>query len=162
MRREQVPGIALVVIGATLLLLLQIGAPGEVVVALVGAALLVVYAATRVYGFLVPGGIVTGLGVGLVVEPVLGRPGAPLLGLAGGFALVALIDRLSAGRRPGGWWPLVPGGVLAAIGLAQAIGDVAWLARWWPVALIAWGVVLLVRRLRAARGDDDSASPPPS
>lgn len=151
MRREQVPGLALVIIGATLLALLQLGATGEVVVALVGAAFLVVYATTRLYGFLVPGGVLTGLGVGLVLESTLDVRGGVLLSLAAGFGFVALLDRLAGGRRDGGWWPLIPAGILVVIGLSQVLGGWEALQRWWPLALVAVGVVSLVRAYRAER-----------
>ena len=147
-RREQVPGLALVIIGATLLVLLQLGATGEVVVALVGAAFLVVYAATRSYGFLVPGGILTGLGIGLVLESILALGGGVLLSLAAGFAFVALLDRIAGGRREGGWWPLIPAGILAVTGLTQVLGGWEILRQWWPLALIAVGVAGFVRAYR--------------
>ena len=158
MRREQVPGLALVIIGASLLVLLQLGATGEVVVAIVGAAFLVVYAATRYYGFLVPGGILTGLGVGLVLESTLDIQGGVLLSLAGGFAFVALLDRLAGGRREGGWWPFIPAGILVVIGLSQVAGGWEVLQLWWPVALIAVGVVGLIRAYRSETQSGDNAA----
>lgn len=151
MRREQVPGLALVVIGGTLLVLLQVGSPTEIVITLIGAALLVVYAATRVYGFLIGGAALTGLGLGLVVDVVAPGGGAPLLGLAGGGGLIALIDRFATGGRPAWWWPLVPAAVLAVIGLAQLFGAAGWLTRWWPLSLILAGGWLFVRRWRTER-----------
>ena len=59
-QRNFVPGLILIAIGAILFLVQTTAIGGEVIVAVIGAAFLVAYAFTRQYGFLIPGGIVTG------------------------------------------------------------------------------------------------------
>ncbi len=147
--RRSVAGVVLIVLGVLFLLVQRLGVGGEAVVALIGAAFLTAYALTRQYGFLVPGGIMTGLGIGILYENRLAANGAPvLLGLGLGFVAIYAISALR-GRMPGDWWPLIPGTVLTVIGLmraAQATGTLQTIGRWWPLALILIGLYVVVRR----------------
>jgi hypothetical protein len=149
-RHSVIPGIVLIAIGLFLLAVQTTGVGGEAVVAFIGAGFLVAYAFTRQYGFLVPGGIVTGLGLGIILETQIGGGGAVLLGLGFGFLSIYVVDAAARGQ-PGGWWPLIPGGILATIGTLTAagreglIGDIA---RLWPVALIVIGAYLLLVQMR--------------
>lgn len=154
MRAQGVVGLVLVFTGAALIGVFQMGLPAAIAPALVGAALLGVFAWTRSYGFLVPGGVLTGLGIGLLVETMQGTEGAIPIGLGAGFVFVTLLDHLAAGGRAGRWWPLLPGGILTLVGLvqyAQSRGLMASVAGWWPLLLIAAGLWLLVRRRRVRR-----------
>lgn len=149
MQRPSLPGLILIVLGVIFLAGQQLDVGGEGAVAAVGLACLVAYVLTRHYGLLVPGGIMTGLGLGIIYETRIGGEGAPvLLGLGLGFLTIYVID--TEGRRAAwGWWPLIPGGVLTLIGLLQAGGQTGWLGvvgRWWPVVLIVAGAYLLLRR----------------
>jgi hypothetical protein len=152
-RHSIIPGIVLIGLGVFLLIAQTTGVGGEAIVAVIGAAFLVAYAFTRQYGFLVPGGIVTGLGVGIIVETQLGGGSAVLLGLGLGFISIYLVDTLVA-TRPAGWWPLIPGGILATIGVFVAAGQEGWLAeiaRLWPLALIVIGAYVILVQLRRGR-----------
>lgn len=148
-------GAVLVVLGIVFLIGQRMGVGGEGVVATVGVALLVAYAFTRHYGFLVPGGIVTGLGLGIIYQTRMHAEGAPvLLGLGLGFVSIYPIDSSRRGT-PRGWWPLIPGGILIGIGLLQVAGGTGILGtigRWWPLVLIAVGVYLLLRRRSGSPG----------
>jgi len=148
-RRGSVAGVVLIVLGVLFLLGQWTGVGGEGLVALIGAAFLAAYALTRNYGLLVPGGIMTGLGVGIIYQDRLDGEGTPvLLGLGLGFAAIYLVDR-AVRRAAGGWWPLVPGAVLTLIGLLQAgnqSGLQGALGRWWPLALVLLGLYLIFRR----------------
>src|SRR3972149_3746454 len=95
--RWSVAGMVLIVLGGLFLLEQRVGGGGggggavggEAVVALIGIAFLIAYALTRQYGFLVPGGILTGLGIGIIYENRLEGNGAPvLLGLGVGFLAI--------------------------------------------------------------------------
>jgi len=118
-------------------------------VAVIGLAFLTAYAFTRNYGFLVPGGIMSGLGIGIIYETLLDANGAPvLLGLGLGFITIYVISRLQ-GRMSADWWPLIPGGILTTVGLflaADQTGLLGTIGRWWPAALIIIGVFLIYRR----------------
>lgn len=106
-------------------------------------------------GLLIPGGILSGLGLGtyLVAGPLgdaseVTSGAIVLLCFAAGWGLITLLSAV-IGRRL--LWPLIPGGLLAAVGglmFAGASGLVIleWLGRLWPLALIAAGAALLLRR----------------
>jgi uncharacterized membrane protein len=139
-------GAILLGVGFVLLLGQLTGQPLYAMLAL-GSAFLVAYLASREYGFLVPGGILTGLGVGiLAIVEREGSPGLFLVSFGIGFVAIWVLDRLYT--RASNWWPLVPGGVLIAVGLALWQGGAAMdllttAGQWWPVILIAVGAWLL-------------------
>lgn len=145
-QRNLVPGLILIALGAFLFFVQSTGVGAEAIVAVIGAGFLIAYGLTRQYGFLVPGGILTGLGLGIVWEtaaPTAG--GVVLIGLGLGFVSIWAVDMLMR-HTPVPWWPLIPGGILATIGFLVETGregllsELNWL---WPVALIVIGVVLL-------------------
>jgi hypothetical protein len=146
-----VGGVVLIAIGVAFLLGQLLPDAGRFVTLLVGLTFLAVFVATRTYGFLVPGGIVTGVGVGIVLAMEdQGRVGGGLflvsvgLGFVGIFVLGALF-RLRENHP----WPLIPGGILCAIGLITLSGtrydEVARFA--WPAALILLGLLFVLRGL---------------
>ncbi len=91
----------------------------------------------------------TGLGIGIILAARSpGGGSAVLLGLGLGFLSIYMIDARWR-HMPAGWWPLIPGGVIAVIGLLVAAGEFGLLAstgRWWPVVLMLLGLYLLLRR----------------
>ena len=119
----------------------------------IGAAFGVAYAFTRKYGFLVPAGILMGVGGGLVAADLLNQPDAgPYVGIAGGlgFLAVFVVDMLVSGT-PTRWWPVIPGAVMLFAGAAAASesnADLKALQIWSPVLLIALGVLILLTRIR--------------
>jgi hypothetical protein len=123
---------------------------GGVVVLIVGLGLLGAFAYSRQYGYLIPGGILTGLGAGIVASEAFtltddGTGGVIVLGLGAGFVSIWLIGALVHVAEHH-WWPLIPGAILATVGAALLIGSeaVALLDYWW-VVLIVIGVVLIWR-----------------
>src|SRR3989304_2121316 len=147
MDRRVVPGLVLLALGVLFLLFQQVGVGGEAVVAVIGLVLFAGYTYTRNYGFLIPGGIMTGVGIGIILAAR--NPGggaAALVGLGLGFLSIYVIDTRWR-HMPAGWWPLIPGGVITVIGLLVAAGESGLLAgggRGGAVALIPVGVGLLL------------------
>jgi hypothetical protein len=107
-------------------------------------------------GLLIPGGILSGLGLGIILMNRLpGLSGGPaqggilLLSFAAGWALITLFSAVFTDYTM--WWPLIPGGILAFIGAALVIGG-AWmqvltlLGYGWPLILIAIGLYLVFWR----------------
>lgn len=137
-------GAVLVVVGAVLL-----GARFNDVVAAGGPALwiglgfLTWWAFSGSYGLLVPAGVLTGLGVGLMLDHAefYGNPVA--LGLGVGFLAIYALDALRR-QRSSSWWPLVPGAVLVVVGLLQntsgwdSLGELGW-----PLFLIVIGIIII-------------------
>ncbi len=163
--RPWIAGAVLIALGIVLLAV-QLFQPRDsdwIVLGSISVLLLAFYAATRKDGFLVPGAIVGGLAIGLGLEDLgYGMNGAAVvLGLAAGFLAIYVVDTLF-GAHPH-WWPVIPGGILAVVGGTQAIGGTeaeAFVAQWWPVALIVVGVLVLVagqRRPSASTPHPESA-----
>ena len=124
---------------------------GGWIVAAIGLGFLAGFAFTRHYGYLVPGGILTGLGIGIVVSQTVawttseGEGGGVVLGLGLGFISIAVIGNLLRLERST-WWALIPGGILATVGSALLVGNGAvQLLDWWGVGLIAIGLIVVWR-----------------
>jgi hypothetical protein len=157
---RQVTGLLLIAVGLLWLVSHLTGAGAVVIVPGAGVAFVIAYLATHWYGLLVPGGILTGLGAGLVVATRGGPGEAVVLGLGLGFLAITVIDVLRTERRPAWWWPLIPGGVLTVVGasqitIARDLG--AYLA---PAALLVVGLVLLLRRRPDAGGSSTREATP--
>lgn len=111
--------------------------------------------AGRNVGLLVPGGILSGLGLGayLASGPFgevneLTRGSLVLLSFAAGWVLITLLAAF-IGQRV--FWPLIPGAILAAVGGLLLAGQsgltvLEWAGRLWPLALILGGLAVLLRR----------------
>jgi hypothetical protein len=112
---------------------------------------------TRNAGLLVPGGILGGIALGAYLTSNTFKDGMDvtqgavfLLAFAAGWALITVLSALIGQRQ---LWPLIPGGILAAIGALMLVGDqgltvLEWIGRLWPLALIAGGLATLWRVLR--------------
>ena len=109
---------------------------------------------SRRYGLLIPGGILTGLGVGtLLVEgpfKYLGNSqessGVFFLAFAAGWLLITLASLL-IGRVI--LWPLIPGAFIGLFGIALLGAETGLLSvfnQGWPIILIAIGLYLVLRR----------------
>ncbi|MFI5282095.1 MAG: hypothetical protein ACHQ0J_03085 [Candidatus Dormibacterales bacterium] len=118
-----------------------------------GGAFTAAYLLSHRYGFLVPGGILAGVGTGLVIAWAVGAAdNGPYVVLCGGlgFLFIYVVDVL-IGRVTGRWWPVIPGTamVLAAGGMAsQNEALVSQIRVWSPLVLVAVGVWILVKRGR--------------
>ena len=165
-RRDQwVGGAVLIAIGAALLLGQLVGETGQFVLLGLGLVLLLLFAVSRNPGTLIGGGIVTGLGVGVVIAAntsgdIAGA--AVLFGLGLGFVGVWLVGTLMRIEETT-IWPLIPGAILVVLGFVVLAGPemaeaFAWL---WPVLLIVLGVVVIaaavLRRGGGSSGDGPEA-----
>ena len=139
----------LIAVGVTLFGVQLLHVDADVIVLVIGLVFAAAYVATHRYGVLIPAGILTGLGVGIVLED-LGVRGEPVpLGLGLGFLAIYGGDRLTNAARVGRWWPLIPGSILTIVGAGSStFGDEVGRAiqQGWPILLIAAGAWLLLRR----------------
>ena len=127
----------------------------------IGVTFLIAGIVGRSRGLLIPGGIVSGVGAGIVaieklgaslVEP--GEGGLFLLVFSLGWLLISVMSLFipeEDGSRDFMWWPLIPGGIMAAIGGLLFAGStgltvLTWIGQGWPVILIGIGLYLLLRR----------------
>lgn len=147
-RREQwVGGAVLIVIGAGILLGQLFTDAEQYILLGIGVLLLVLFAISRNPGTLIGGGIVTGLGVGIVIAAntsgdIAGA--AVLFGLGFGFIGVWLVGTLMRIQETT-VWPLIPGAILVVIGFVVLAGpEMAEALSWlWPLLLIGLGVVVI-------------------
>ncbi|MHB1135141.1 MAG: hypothetical protein ACYC4L_22440 [Chloroflexota bacterium] len=131
---------------------------GPLFLLMVGLAFLAWGLFARQAGLLIPGSIISGLGVGVATleayESQLPAPadgGVVLLGLALGFAGVTVLTTPFAGRTH--WWALIPASIIGLVGTALIasveVGPaLVLLKQVWPLFLILVGVALLLRRGR--------------
>lgn len=160
----------MVIVGIGLFFLLAQFVPdiGRYITLAIGLIFLAAFVAKREYGFLIPGCIVSGVGIGVVLASTLDDPWSGvsmLFSISGGFIAIWIISTLmhSADRGwPDGdskdvaralWWPLIPGGILALIGLIVLAEDgfESDLLRWWPLLIIGAGLIVLISSLRRRR-----------
>ena len=158
-------GLILVVIGIVALLFRWLPDAlsdnlGQFLLLGLGVIFLAVGIATREDGWFIPGGILSGLGAGvlLVSSPLAARLGGDeggwfLLAFAGGWFLIPLLTAIFAEETH--WWALIPGGIIAVVGLAALYGGLfasalEWAGRLWPLGLIIGGVLLLWQSRRPA------------
>ncbi len=158
-RQEQlIGGAVLVVIGVLVLLgqLVQSAPFAGFFMLAIGAVLLAAGIVTRTNGWLIPGGIVGGIGLGITLMETMfaGAPGdfkggVFLLAFACGWALITILSALVTRRTI--YWSLIVGAILATIGGALVIGGAAMDAlnmfgKAWPLFLIAAGVWVIWKR----------------
>ena len=157
-RSRVIAGIALILIGA-LVMLAQVTQSSELTL-LVPAVLGVIFLAwglvTRTFGLVIPGSILLGIGLGayLITGPYSGlesdaQGGLFMLAFAAGWLMMALLSPFTSSRFQ--WWPLIPGGIIGAVGLALLSGGYLMqvlqiIGYGWPLILVGIGIYLLVRR----------------
>lgn len=120
------------------------GLSDAVILFFVGVPFIAGYLIRKVYGLLVAGSIIVGVGLGQLGEEVLDVSGdITVIGIGIGFVMIYVIDRLYTGSSH--FWPLIPGGILLIIGLGSIGGSFAdVLAVAWPALLIVAGLTLLI------------------
>jgi hypothetical protein len=109
--------------------------------------------AARNIGPLIPGGILSGIGLGIILVESVNLPegmddgGLFMLAFALGWGLITLLSAVVTAKTQ--WWPLIPGGIMALIGLAVLFGGafmqmLQWMGFLWPVILIVLGLALII------------------
>jgi hypothetical protein len=141
--RQIIPGLILIALGIAFLLTQYFDFGPGLFLTLLALVFLIPYAFTCSYGLLIPGCILCGIGIGLAFERVLARPDVTVsMGLGLGFIAIFVVQRVVAGASH--WWPLVPGGILLLVGLAETMPQAQQvLERGWPVILIVIGLGIL-------------------
>ena len=142
-RRQIIPGLILIVLGVAFLLMQYFEFGPGLFLTLLGLVFLVPYAFTRSYGLLIPGCILCGIGVGLAFERAAMRPDVTVsIGLGLGFIAIFVVQLAVAGASH--WWPLIPGGILVLVGVAETMPQAQQvLERGWPLILIVIGLGIL-------------------
>lgn len=154
MNSRMMTGLSLIVLGFVLFLKayfdIDLGPLGWT---LVGLMLVGGYFATRSYGALITGCILTGYGIGAFGDDRwLVMREFSFIGLGIGFLLIYAIQMLV--ERNARRWPLIPGTILILLGFNS------WRRFWtflfspqgWPVILMIVGALILLGGLRKHRG----------
>ncbi len=168
-RNRWLAGMALIAIGV-LVLVVQFAKSetlGLLFLSGLGLIFLLWGMAARSAGLLIPGGVLSGIGLGVYLT---GGPlsyleseatGAVfLLSFAGGWALITLLSAVVC--RETHWWPLIPGGIMALIGGALLSGGpgltaLDWAGKVWPLIPIGFGLYLLLRRYKGDVEENNDA-----
>jgi len=159
---RKITGGVLIVIGLFLFILqMTKGVTVSLMYLVGGIAFLVAYFSKRTYGFLIPGCILAGMGLGQLGEQYIESIHNPTyVGLGVGFLAIFLIDRIYRGATA--WWPLIPGGILLLMGLETGgfnLGTI--LTKGWPLVLVIIGILYVTGRLGSGRrGEGDGPSEP--
>ena len=155
-RGRMMKGVVLMALGTGLFALQYAeGFSISVIFLLIGGVFLAGYFGSRAHGYLIPGCIMLGFGLGWLADDLLvGYGDLQLVGLGFGFVAITLIGLVVERRKD--WWPLMPGGVLLLIGLAQGLPDMTELVwKAWPLVLVVIGIFIVIG---AARGTSGTAS----
>jgi uncharacterized membrane protein HdeD (DUF308 family) len=158
-------GILLILAGLFLLVqqFVEINLSGGAFLATLGLFFILWGATQRKAGLLIPGGILSGLSLGVfLTEETNGliashlEGGVVVLCLAAGFALITLLTQLFTEEK--GWWGLIVSGILALVGAGiiivespdtGALKDIVenafrWLNYLWPLVLIGLGIKIII------------------
>jgi hypothetical protein len=132
---------------------------GLFIVPTIGAVLLLWGILSREAGPIIPGGIMSGIGTGILLNSgpfeivsEANEGGIFMLSFALGWVLITVLTAVFTTETH--WWALIPAAIMGLIGGTILVGGVfetilSFLGTFWPVALIALGGWIL---LQAARG----------
>lgn len=158
-RNRMIGGIALIALGLLALVgqFVDMEWLGLLFLPVLGAIFLAWGILTRQSGLLIPGGILSGIGLGtlLIAGPFFNNlsgeaeGGIFMLAFAAGWVLIPIVSSIFTGDNH--WWALIPAAIMALIGGGLLLGGAAltvleWLGKIWPVFLILGGLYLILRR----------------
>ena len=142
-------GVILITIGAATLLQHWLNI-GDYIVFSLGLGMLIWGSVSRCTGWIIPGGVLTGIGLGILAMeghwffPIANQNGVFLICFALGWFLITVLTTMFTCTQ---WWALVPGGIMALVGssILAMNGDVRWedLNLVYAVLLLFTGLFLL-------------------
>jgi hypothetical protein len=167
-------GLLLIAIGLFFLLNQFVDLPwlsnlGSFIVLGLGLFFLISGAVSRQDALMIPGGILTGIGLGIVlitgsfVSQGEDSGGVFIGAFALGWVLITVFSALFTDKTH--WWALIPAaimGLISAALLLQGPFDVAleWLGKLWPLLLIVGGIVVLYGAFKGgAKGGESQDLP---
>lgn len=122
--------------------------------------------ASRNIGLLIPGGILSGIGLGTVLlesnwvtrMELSDDGGVFLVSFALGWFLITLLSILVF-QKPM-WWPMIPGGIMAVIGSGllvdeRILGIFSIFGNFWPLILVAVGIYIIWRQYEGSNKEDE-------
>ncbi|MEM7335929.1 MAG: hypothetical protein AAF490_27875 [Chloroflexota bacterium] len=124
-----------------------------------GAIFLLAGILKREAGLMIPGGILSGIGLGIVLSagpfellPGVEDGGLFLMSMGLGFISITFFSALFGKETH--WWALIPGGILGFIGLAVSLGGVfitllELVGTYWPLILVGVGVYTIYKAVKS-------------
>ncbi len=121
-----------------------------------GAGFLAWGLGARLFGLIIPGSLLMGIGPGiyfawrdLIDFNALAQTGVMLVWFAFGWGLITILARRTSGKFV--WWPLIPGGILAVAGWGLYIGGdpgnaLGFIGNTGSIAMLVFGLYLLLMR----------------
>lgn len=157
-RQNYITGAALVLIGLFLFAGQFIKAEwlGLAILPGLGAIFLAWGLISRNFGLIIPGGILSGLGAGILLIETrftmideVNKGGVVMLSFAAGWLLITLLSGPVSGKVE--FWPLIPGAIIGLAGGALLTGGMALevlnlAGKSWPLGLIVVGLYLILWR----------------
>jgi hypothetical protein len=147
-------GVILIIYGAAIMAQRWLDI-GDFIVLLLGLSMLVWGSVSRRTGWIIPGGVLIGIGLGILAFespwffPNADQNGVFLLCFAFGWFLITILTALFTCTQ---WWALIPGGIMALIGGSILVANRA--LRWedfnpvYAIILISIGLFLLAYKGR--------------
>jgi hypothetical protein len=136
-RHQQLGWAMLALAGIVLLGAINSAVSGFFWVGAIATGFLYAYKKTNQHGLVVPGGILAGIATGILLEGVLPFEGIFLVGFAGGFWLIRLLEPKHHE------WAIYPAMIMSAIAALVFVSENAWVV---ALVLIATGIYLLNRK----------------
>jgi len=133
-----IAGVILILVGLSIAgLRLFIGFNQNSFMLLLGGLFIAAYFYKDSYGLLIPGCLITGIGLSSLNYGFFKHSSQfNTLGLGIGFFCIYIIDRINKGKTF--WWPLIPGVILTIVGLSISPFNL------WKFFHIGWPVILIV------------------
>jgi hypothetical protein len=137
-------GVVLILLGLALWWIKGVAGIGEAAAFfLIGGGFLAAYFYQKNHGYLVPAGILLGLGAGLIGDEFGFKRGASIaLCLGLGFMAIFVIALIY--ERKNVWWPLIPGTALVLLALPDTEEIFRYLFDHWPLLLVIVGAIVLI------------------
>jgi hypothetical protein len=151
-----IAGVVLMVIGGAALISQLFPDYDRYIPLVVGLSLAAVFVFTRNYIALVFAGILTGVGIGLLVATAIPSSEADgagaVLGLGLGFMSIWVVGRLMQLPHHH-FWPLIPGTILSIVGVGLAVDafSTTFGELFVPAAVVVLGLLFVIGGLFAAR-----------
>jgi len=151
-RSELVGGGVLILLGVIFLIGQWLPeAIGMLIPLFIGLVLLFWGVLVRHPGPIIPGGIMTGIGIGVLLTEQFfptANEAIFLFGFASGWVLITIMTALFTKETH--WWPLIVAAIMVVVAAAATFGGflltlLSWAGNVWPLALILVGVYLIIR-----------------
>ena len=158
-RAQLTSGLSLIILGISILLAQYFAFGPGVFLTMLALVFLIPYTLTHSYSLLIPGCVLAGIGLGLLFGRALARPDtAVAIGLGLSFIVIYIVQAFIAGESH--WWPLIPGGILVLVGLAETVPDMQpVIERGWPIVLILIGLGIVSQIVRGMSSAQDIGRP---